>query len=302
MKDCLGEIIKNIKNLKIQGAHHIAEASLKFLQSYADSNKLLNSRKFVYKLDRAIAELIKVRPTEPLAHNLLTEVKSLINKSSALPTKQINKLIDQKISLLIDQLATSEKNIQKFSSKLIKNGQNIFTHCHSSEVESILVAAENSGKRFKVFNTETRPLLQGRITAKNLIKHNIPVTMVADSAAGFLISEGSGKKVMMDIAFLGADAILPDGSVINKIGSYGIALSCFYTKVPIYIVSTLLKYDPKGLIKIEIRPEEEIWPDKPKGLKIINFAFDKIPVKFITGIICEFGIIKPNQIKKYVSR
>ena len=63
-----------------------------------------------------------------------------------------------------------------------------------------------------------------------------------------------------------------------------------------------MKYDSDGIIPIEIRPQEEIWPNKPKGLKIINFAFDTIPAKYITGIICEFGIIKPNHINKFVKK
>ena len=101
--------------------------------------------------------------------------------------------------------------------------------------------------------------------------------MVADSSAAFLISHYSGRKLMMDKIILGADALLPDGTVINKIGSFGIGMVAYEERVPLYVATTLLKFHPKTWIKIEKRPSQEIWPEAPQKLKIINFAFDLIP-------------------------
>jgi ribose 1,5-bisphosphate isomerase len=303
MEKNLRVFVSRIKNLKIQGAQHIAVASLKYIKKHSQHSQLSqNIPKYLYL--KHFKELIKLieqsRPTEPLTFNLLNYLESSVSKKQNLNTENLPKKVIKEITYLESLLNNSRIKIEHYGQVLIKSNQNILTHCHSSEVENILIKSHASGKKFKVFNTETRPLFQGRITAKNLLKKNISTTMVADSAASFLISESSGKNVMIDVAFLGADAILPDGSVINKIGSYGIALSCYHTKVPLYIVSPLLKYDPTGLIKIEIRPEEELWPNRPKALKIINFAFDKIPAEFITGIITEFGIIKPLAVKRTV--
>ena len=107
---------------------------------------------------------------------------------------------------------------------------------------------------------------------------------------------------MMDKIILGADAILPGGWAINKIGSFAIGSAAYQEGVPLYIASTLLKFHPKTWIKIEERSPEELWKGAPKKLKIINFAFDVIPPEFITGIICEAGIIDPKKVKKIVQK
>lgn len=283
---------KKIKDLKIQGARAIAAASLNCLKKYANGLKTAPPKIFNKKIRQAISSLKKSRPTEPLNQNFL----NYLEKQLTGPENFI-KSADR----LTNLLSGAEKAIVKNGLGIIKYKQKILTHCHSSAVEAILKTAFKK-KHFSVFNTETRPNYQGRITAKNLRLAGLPVTMVVDSAAPYLISPASGSKLMMDLIILGADAILPDGSVINKIGSFGIALAAKQSQTPLYIVATLLKYDADGIIDLEIRKTEEIWLKKPAGVKIINYAFDKIPATYITGIICEFGIIKPKAVRKLVKK
>lgn len=292
----IAKTISKIKSLEIQGANAVAMASLVCIKNSLSKHPETLSPHRIEEVRLDIGRLLASRPTEPLNYNLLNYLSRQLDKSPSV--NELIKIIGQLRSLV---LKNNEKII-RYGKTLIGNKQKIFTHCHSSAAENILIAAKKQGRNFTVYNTETRPLFQGRITAKHLLENNIPVTMVADSAAGFLISETSGKDLMMDLAILGADAVLPDGSVINKIGSYGIGLTCYHAKVPLYIACSLLKYDADGIIPIEIREADEIWPNKPKKLKIINFAFDKIPAKFITGIITEFGIIKPNQAKSVIKK
>jgi len=295
------QTVEKIKKIQIQGARAIAVASLNSLKSLA-KDKSAGKKELLTKVSRAIDQLKKARPTEPLNQNCLNFVKSQLKIYQASRIDQLKNVLNDSVNFLLNQLTSTDQEIISNGEKIIKSGQNIFTHCHSSTVEGILKSAWQHQKRFKVFNTETRPLFQGRITAKNLSRAKIPVTMVADNAASFLISETSGKDLMMGLVLLGADAILPDGSVINKIGSFGISQSAYFEKVPLYIVASLLKYDSDGIVPIEIRPSKEIWPQKPKGLKIINFAFDTVPAKYITGLVCEFGVIKPSQVKKLVRK
>jgi translation initiation factor 2B subunit (eIF-2B alpha/beta/delta family) len=106
----------------------------------------------------------------------------------------------------------------------------------------------------------------------------------------------------MDKMIIGVDAIKLNGDIINKVGSFGMALSSYYSDVPVYIAASLLKIDMLDNIKIEQRESKEVWVDAPVNLKILNFAFDVVPSKFIKGIICEFGIIKPKEIKKYIKK
>jgi len=294
---------KNIKSLKVQGATAVARTTIRALKAYSSRIKAKNTANYKKDLKKAADLLLSARPTEPMAQD---GVKYIFFQLSKAKPKNVIETRNEAKKAADDFLKT-----MKLAAELtIKNGRriikakddDILTHCHSWLVEQILIQAKKNKKNFEVYNTETRPLYQGRITSKKLLQAKIPTTMVADSSAGFLISHHSGKDLMMDKIILGADALLPDGSVINKIGSFGIGSIAYREKVPLYIATTLLKFHPKSWIKIERRSPKELWPNAPKNLKIINFAFDRIPSKYITGIICELGIIKPSQIKTYLKK
>jgi ribose 1,5-bisphosphate isomerase len=268
---------KDIQDLdKVQGASNVALVILKTLKIYSKTA----SKK---EIKQAAKVLLSARPTEPLAQNLVKYVLK-------------NNDFDGAIAIINDTRAKAAEN----AAKIVKKGDNIMTHCHSSAVIKFFEKARD--KQIKVFHTETRPLYQGHKTAKDLIKLGIPATMVIDSSDGFLISKYSGKDLMMDKIMIGCDAILEDGSIVNKVGSFEMSAVAFIEKVPFYIVTPLLKYHPKDMIKIEERSGKEIWKNAPARLKIINFAFDKVPAKYITGIICEFGIIKPKNVKKTIKK
>ncbi|MCX6785610.1 MAG: translation initiation factor eIF-2B [Candidatus Komeilibacteria bacterium] len=284
---------KKIKDLKIQGAKAIAAASLNCLKKYAAGLKNASPTNFNKKIRQAIGLLKQARPTEPLNQNFLNYLAK-----QPLKAKTFIKSIEGLEKLLLKAEQATVKN----GLKIIKAKQNIFTHCHSGTVEKLLKAAKQSGKKFKVYNTETRPLFQGRITAQKLSQAGINITTLVDSAAAYTISDKSGDKIKINLVLLGADVILPDGSVINKIGSFGISLAAQGSKIPLYIVAELLRFAPGGKIPLEIRSSQEVWPNKPKNDKIINFAFDKVPAKAITGFICEFGVIKPSRVKQYFKK
>ena len=194
------------------------------------------------------------------------------------------------------------KYIKKSKQKIIKLGYKrvsdpIFTHCHSSTVVDTFIYAKKHGKKFEVFNTETRPRYQGRKTAKELSEANIKVTTFVDSAAKIFIKKS---KVVM----FGMDAILTDEKgkitgVVNKIGSSMFAEIAFDNKIPVYILGNSWKYAPKKM-KIEERDLKEVWNRTPKKIKIKNPAFDIIEPKHITAIITELGILKPRELSKKV--
>ncbi|MBI4154751.1 hypothetical protein HY498_01555 [Candidatus Woesearchaeota archaeon] len=248
------KICKDIKDIKIQGAEAVARAGLKAV-------KLNHSKK-------AIRKLLALRPTEPLLQNSI---------KNALKFKNINEGIKNSLQHLND----SEKIISNLSFKIIKNAKIIYTHCHSSTVSNALINAFKKHK-FKIHNTETRPLLQGRKTAKELLQHKIKVHMYDDSAIPEAIQDS-------DIIILGADWINKEG-VVNKIGSCTVADFSSHFKKPFYILADSWKFSNRKL-KLEQRPGKEIWNLKNKNLKIINPAFDLIPKKNIKAIISELGIL-----------
>jgi len=300
MTSDIKKTICDIKNLKIQGATSVFRATALALQKYGLKNNFKNRKDFLNKIEKIGKMLAYARPTEPLAQNGLKFFLFHLKKSQIQDVVKLKTVLKEKIDWLVKQVDKNKKKIVGYGAKLINNGDNIFTHCHSHTVEKIIVEARKRVKKIKVFNTETRPLFQGRITSKMLLQEGIDVSMVADSFAPFLISRYSGKDLMMDKIFLGGDLITEDGSIINKIGSFGIGLTAYYEKVPIYVAVHLLKFNPFDKFEIEKRSGKELWPNAPKDLKIINYAFDIVLAKFITGIITEFGLINPKDVKGVV--
>ena len=292
------ETSSKIKSVKIQGATKIAKAVVDALRISATHIHCKNAQIFKKKMKEAARILLSQRPTEPLSRNAVKFLfLSFKNKRDlALIKRDFQKSCNQFITMIEE----AEKKISFYGERIIGENENILTHCHSSLVENVFRRAKKNGKKFYVFNTETRPLFQGHITAKHLLEMKIPVTMVTDSSAAFLISRYSGKELMMQKVIIGSDALLEDGSAINKIGSFGISLVSFYEKVPLYVVTSLLKFSSSFRVEIEKRPAREVWPHPPHGLKVINFAFDFVPSQFIRAIVCEAGIIRPQEVKHYV--
>lgn len=293
------KIIINIKNLKIQGATDVCLATLEILKLTAKQNQRLGLNQFLRRTKKIAEKASLIRATEPMAQNAIKYVFFNLKNHKINNTPEAVKLIYKYSDEFVKLLKNNKKQLFKKGVSIIKKGDKIFTHCHSSAVENILINSKK--KKIKVFNTETRPLFQGRITAQKLTQAGIDTTMLVDSAADFFISKHSGEQLMMNKVIIGCDSISWDGSVVNKIGSYGIGLAAKYNKVPLYIAGNLFKVDSDNIINIEIREDSEVWKKKDKKhFDIINFSFDYVPAEFITGIICEFGIIKPQDVKKIV--
>ena len=261
------KIVKDIKEIKIQGARNIAKAALK---AY-----------FLFPSKETKRKLLSTRPTEPMMENVLELAEQKV------PLKQI-KL----------HFKVAQEEINKSVLKLIKSHEVIFTHCHSSNVVKGLIYAKRKSKKFEVYNTETRPLFQGRKTAKDLKKEKIKVTMFIDSAMNVALSKELGTKKVSKI-FIGADALVKQG-IINKIGSETLAILAKKHKIPFYIVADSWKFS-KAKIPIENRKLNEVWDKAPKKIKIKNPAFEFVPKKYIKAIISEYGLLTYDKFLKKVS-
>lgn len=263
------EIVKKIKKVEIQGARNVARAALK-----------------AYKLvptEVSKKKLLASRPTEPMMQNVL-------KLAGTMPMYKITK-----------HFTDAQDEINKNVLRLISQKEAIFTHCHSTNVVKALIHARTKGKRyFEVYNTETRPLLQGRKTAKELKRANIPVTMFIDSALGIPLRGEDKDMKKADKVFLGADAITSKG-VINKIGSRTIAEIAKNNKVPVYIIADSWKFTTEKL-PIEQRNLNEIWDNAPKKIKIKNPAFEFIPKKYIRALVTELGILSYPQFMKVIKK
>ena len=266
-KKRFNKILKEIKEIKIQGARNIAKAALK-------AYKLIPTKESKKKL-------LSSRPTEPMMENVL-------DLAEKVPYEKILKHFNE-----------AQEKINKNVLKLIKKNDVIFTHCHSTNVLNSLINANKNKRKFEVYNTETRPLFQGRKTAKELRKAGIKVTMFVDSALGVALGKEQGTK-KADKVFLGADALLKKG-IINKIGSKVIAQIAKLNKIPVYIIVDSWKFT-KQKISIEQRNLNEVWDKAPKNMKIKNPAFEFVPKKYIKAIVSEYGILSYDKFVRKCSK
>jgi len=255
-------ILEDIKSLKIQGANDVAKSGI---------------RAFLLKPDKKSAKkILATRPTEPMMQNA---IKYLLKSEN--PHKDAKKFFSY--------IKMAEIKTARAGSKLIKNDMNIFTHCHSSTVASILkYAKQKQKKKFVVYNTETDPSLQGRKMARELAKARIKVVHVADTA-----TEYSLKKC--DLFLFGADAFTPS-YMVNKVGTSAYSELAKLYNIPRYSAGISLKFTKK--VRLENRNPSEVWKENKKLIITINPIFDKIKKKLLTGVISEFGILPYNKFIK----
>lgn len=266
------ETAEKIKRVEIQGATNIALAALEAVRDYSKGQDTESIRK-------GIEVLRETRPTEPL----------MINTLGILEKLESPKEIEKRAEELLDIIQTGMDNLVEIGSRLIKNGMVVQTICHSSTVTKILIKAKQEGRDFRAIVTETRPLYQGRKTAKELHEAGIPVTMYVDSGMYLAM-----KKEDVDIVLVGIDAVFTDGSIANKIGTGILALAAESLEVPMYGAGLAMKLDMGSLmaegVTIEKRDPKEIWT---YPVDVINPAFEIVPVKRIKGIITELGVLPP---------
>jgi len=234
---------------------------------------------------------------------LMERKNESVDRLKALLIDEANKILQEDIEI--------NKAIGEWGAQFIKNGDTVITHCNAGSLATggygtatapIRVAVEQ-GKKIQVIADETRPVLQGcRLTAWELMEDNIPVTLITDNTAGALLRKGE-----INLAIVGTDRTVSNGDVANKIGTYSLAVLCKENGVPFYVAAPLSSID-FSISNGELIPIEERGPEEvthifechiaPEGVKVRNLAFDVTPAKYITGIITEKGVFRPEDLHK----
>jgi translation initiation factor 2B subunit (eIF-2B alpha/beta/delta family) len=273
MEDEVEKTVRDIENVEIQGATNVARAGVRLLRRLADEGA------GEQRIDEVARRLKNARPTEPFLFNCVRVARE---------TGEYDRVLRQ-----IERQEAIDEN----GAPLIGEDDVVYTHCHSSSVTSVLrkVAEE---KEFRARVTETRPLYQGRETARELADMGVPVRFYVDSGARIALREA-------DVMMIGADAVLNNGKVINKIGSEMFAEVAGGYDVPVYVVTNSWKYDPMSSFgyetEIERRAAEEVWSRPPEGVDVVNYAFERIAPEKVDGIVSELGVHEPHDFVEVVS-
>lgn len=293
MGENVRETAERIKKLQVQGARNVAIAAVQAMQTLAKQTKAKTKTRFLSELKEAQKILAATRETEPLMRNAMHYLIAQAQSANTEKVAKLSQTVDLAASQFLADLAASRERIAEIGAKRIHDGTVVFTHCHSSTVTRLLAKAKADGKKFKVICTETRPAFQGRITAREMVELGVETTFIVDSAARTFMDS-------VDLVIVGADAITSEGNIVNKIGTSGLAVLAHEARVPFYVVSELLKFNPETLggecEKIEQRNPAEVWSDAPAKLIVRNPAFDVTRNRYIHGLICEEGIIAPQII------
>jgi len=249
-----------------------------------------------------------LRATRPTAVNLFWALERLWHRLEALPEanpEEITAALIAEACALADEDVEINRRMGAHGAALIRDGCNILTHCNAGALATVdygtalgvIRAAHEAGKRIHVWVDETRPRLQGaRLTAWELLREGIPMTLIADNVAGHLMRTGQ-----VDIVVVGSDRTAGNGDVANKIGTYKLAVVAQANGIPFYPcvpTSTVDLSLPSGDdIPIEERSAEEVTgvtyqgrPIAPEGVTAANPAFDVTPHRYVTGIVTENGI------------
>jgi len=196
------------------------------------------------------------------------------------------------------RLCNSASAIAEATSQLVPFGQTVFAYSFSSTVVSSLLNAKSQHKPFRVVCTESRPSMEGRKLSAMLASAGVEVTHTFDSAMGLLLPSCT-------VAFMGVDAVARPG-IVNKVGSWLLALACRELKIPIYALAGTEKFVTDDVLfsfEDHERPGSEIWDAPPESVTVINRQFELIPFNWLAGLVTEEGILKTEEdVEKYVDR
>ena len=308
------QMAEAIKTLRVRGAPLLGAAAGFGVAIAAYNSNAKTPKQLLVELEAAGTLIKSQRPT---AVNLFWGVDRVLNKARSISgnVEELKVAVMGEAQKIADEDAAQNRAIGRNGSILIENGDTILTHCNAGELATVeygtalgvIRAAWEEGKKIKVIADETRPLLQGaRLTAYELKRDGIPVTLITDNMAGYVMSKG-----LVDKVIVGADRIVQD-AVFNKIGTYSVAVLAHEHNIPFYVAAPKSTFDltRKAFdVTIEERKSDEVThvgcqQIAPNGVPVMNPAFDATPLKYVSAIICEtkvyynkdFGIFRKGKV------
>lgn len=297
------ESAKAVLDMVTQSGGPIYVVSYGMVQA-ARKRKGQSSTKQVQELERAAEVLGNARPTN---NSIKYHTQSLVTLAKAALEKgeDVEEVLLTAISNWIKKSSITSMMIGVNAANQLKDGDTILTHCWAEgSIVAMIMAAQDQGKSLQAYCSETRPYLQGaRLTADAISELGIPTTVITDNMPGYVISQGK-----INAFFAGADRVTRSGHVINKIGTFQVALCCKYYDIPCYVFSH--GPDPNAFTDKDVEIEER---DPTESLYCLGVrtatanvsgyypAFDSTPPDLVTAIITDRGVFEPQKIADYLN-
>jgi methylthioribose-1-phosphate isomerase len=266
---------------------------------------------FFAALEQAALGLKSTRPTAVNLSWAVDRMRAAADRLADRAPLEIAEQLAAEAERLALQDVDTNRRIGRFGAELVADGARILTHCNAGALATVgygtalgvVRGAVAAGKKVHVFAGETRPYLQGaRLTAWELLSEKIPVTLLADNMAGFLMRQGK-----VDQVWVGADRIAANGDVANKIGTYSLAVLAAAHRLPFYVAAPFSTFDltlqSGAEIPIEERCDSELTHFAgirvaPEGILCYNPSFDVTPAALVTAIVTEHGVISHPDAEK----
>ena len=298
------EVADGIRSMVVRGAPAIGVAAGYGVALEALRQQHHSINEFNKKMEIGFNILTESRPTAVNLFWALSHMRDVWDSHKHLPLCDLAKsLLDEAHNLYSEDIKIN-RQMGKFGAELIQDGARVLTHCNAGALATaghgtalgVFRSAIEAGKKISVIADETRPFLQGaRLTAWEMVQEGIPVTLIADNMAGYMMSQGE-----VDAVVVGTDRVAANGDVANKIGTYMVAVLANRHNIPFYVACPLSTIDmtiASGVdIPIEERSVNEIkgfrdyhWA--AEGVAIRNPAFDVTPAELVTGLITEKGVV-----------
>jgi len=296
-----------IRDMIVRGAPAIGVAAAMGMALGIDRSKATTMTELTAEVALMAKTLAETRPTAVNLFWGIDEIRELYNSlvAKSMPMGEIKSAAIERAREMYDEDIAACKQMGAHGAALLPMEGTVLTHCIAGALATcgygtalgVIRAAIEQGHKISVFADETRPFLQGaRLTAWELMKDNIPTTVLCDNMAAALMRQGRIQAVIV-----GSDRIAANGDVANKIGTYGVAILAHEHGIPFYVAapwSTVDMATASGdLIPIEQRDPREVTHANgrqmtPDGVGIENPAFDVTPAKYVTAIITERGVLR----------
>ena len=299
-----------IRDLRVRGAPAIGVTAAMGVALGAKQAGKTSFAEFEKQVFAICDTLAATRPTAVNLFWAIHRMKAVLQANQHLPIHELQERLVQESLAIQHEDIEMNRAIGRNGSTLISDGQRILTHCNAGALATagygtalgVVRAAWEQGKSIHVFADETRPVLQGaRLTAWELMQDGIPVTLITDNMAGSIMRQGK-----IHLCVVGADRIAANGDVANKIGTYSVAVLAGAHGIPFYVAAPSSTIDlgtrSGDDIPIEERSRMEVTALNggpsiaPEGVGVLNPAFDVTPASYITGIITERGVFRPEEI------